>query len=121
MKKLAKEYDVAISRYYDEVNVEGQYTAPIANKLDTLTSRITSLQPGGTKLFVFHIGLDSPEMGAMEDLNPFGPKEMSKHRYAEWSALLSPSLQQLLKDPRYRPVNYKMMNDEKGLGSMKRP
>jgi predicted glycoside hydrolase/deacetylase ChbG (UPF0249 family) len=120
VEKLAKEYNVAISRYYDEINVEGQYTAPISSKLDTLTARVRSLQPGGTKLFVFHIGLDSPEMGAMEDLNPFGPKEMSKHRYAELTALLSPSMQKLLNDPRYRLVNYKMMNEEKGLQSMKR-
>ena len=121
VEKLAAEYKVGISRYFDEVNVEGQYTAPIASKLDTLTQRVQSLKPGGTKLFVFHIGLDSPEMSAMEDLNPFGPKEMSKHRYAELSALLSPSFQQLLQNQKYRLVNYRMMNEEKGRESMRRP
>jgi hypothetical protein len=57
----------------------------------------------------------------MEDANPWGPKDMSKHRNAERNALVSPAFQQLLRNPRYRLVNYRMMNEEKGLGSMKRP
>jgi ribosomal protein L29 len=60
-------------------------------------------------------------MSAMEDLNIFGPKEMSKHRHAELKALLSPQLQQLLHQKKFRLVNYRMLNEEKGLGSMKRP
>ncbi len=121
VEKLAAEYKVAISRYYDEVDVEGGYSAPVTNKLDTLSAKLRSLQPGGTKLFVMHIGLDTPEMAAMEDLNPTGPKEMSKHRNAELNALLSPQFQQLLHDKKYRLVNYRMLNQEKGPGSMKRP
>jgi hypothetical protein len=121
VEKLAAEFNVAISRYYDEVDVEGGYSAPVANKLDTLSAKLRSLQPGGTKLFVFHIGLDTPEMSAMEDLNPSGPKEMSKHRNGELNALVSPEFQKLLRDPRYRLVNYRTLIDEKGLKSMKRP
>ncbi|MBK6948885.1 MAG: ChbG/HpnK family deacetylase [Haliscomenobacter sp.] len=121
VEKLAKEYQVAISRYYDEVDVEGGYSAPVANKLDTLAAKVNGLQPGGTKLFVFHLGLDTPEMSAMEDLNPFGPKDMSKHRNAELNALIAPSFQQLLLEPRFRLVNYRMLNQEKGLGAMRRP
>lgn len=121
VEKLAAEYKLGISRYYDEVDVEGGYSAPVTNKLDTMIKKLGSLQPGGTKLFVIHIGLDTPEMSAMEDLNPFGPKEMSKHREAELRALLDPGFQRLLHDPKYRLINYRMMNEEKGLGSMKRP
>jgi predicted glycoside hydrolase/deacetylase ChbG (UPF0249 family) len=121
VEKLAKEYKLAISRYYDEVDVEGGYAAPVAGKLDTLTAKVKALQPGGTKLFVVHIGLDSPEMSAMEDLNPFGPKDMSKHRQAELDALLAPSFQQLIHSPEYRLVNYSRLTEEKGLDSMKRP
>ncbi len=121
VEKLAAEYKVAISRYYDEVDVEGGYAAPVANKLDTLTAKLKAVQPGGTKLFVVHIGLDTPEMNVMEDLNTFGPKDMSKHRQAELRALLSPAFQQLIHDAKYRLVNYRMLNEEKGLNSMKRP
>lgn len=121
VEKLAAEYKVAISRYYDEVDVSGVYTAPVAGKTDTLLSRLQALQPGGTKMFVTHIGLDSPEMAAMEDLNPAGPKEMSKHRNAELQAILSPVFRQVISQPRFRLVNYRMLNEEKGLQTMKRP
>lgn len=121
VEKLAAEYNLAISRYYDEVDVEGGYAAPVANKLDTMLKKVTNLQPGGTKLFVVHIGLDEPEMAAMEDLNPSGPKDMSKHRQAELRALLSLPFQELIYNDRYRIVNYRMLNEEKGLKSMKRP
>lgn len=121
VEKLAAEYGLAISRYYDEVDVEGGYAAPVANKLDTLLKKVTNLQPGGTKLFVVHIGLDEPEMAAMEDLNPSGPRDMSKHRQAELRALLAPNFQQLINSERFRIVNYRMLNEEKGLQRMKRP
>ncbi len=121
VEKLVAEYGLAISRYYDEVDVEGGYAAPVANKLDTLLKKVTNLQPGGTKLFVVHIGLDEPEMAAMEDLNPGGPRDMSKHRQAELWALLAPNFQQLINSERFRIVNYRMLNEEKGLKSMKRP
>jgi hypothetical protein len=121
VEKLAAEYKVAISRYYDEVDIAGGYTAPVTNKLDTLSEKVRTLEPGGTKLFVFHLGLDTPEMSALEDLNTFGLKEMSKHRQGEMKALVSPEFQKLLRDPKYRLVNYRMLNEEKGLKSMKRP
>lgn len=121
VEKLAAEYKIAISRYYDEVDVEGGYYAPISSKQDTMLLKLRTLQPGGTKLFVVHVGLDSPEMAAMEDLNVFGPKEMSKHRQSELNALISKEFQQLLRDPKYRLVNYGMLNQEKGIGTMKRP
>ncbi len=121
VEKLAKEYGVAISRYYDEVDVEGGYNTPVGSKQDTLMKKLKELQPGGTKLFVCHVGIDDAELAAIEDLNPFGPKEMSRHRQAELDVLVSPEFQQLLHDPRFRLVNYGMLNKEKGLGSMKRP
>ncbi len=121
VEKLAAEFKLGISRYYDEVAAEGWYFTPFENKLDTMMVKLRTAQPGRTNLFVIHVGLDTPEMNAMEDLNPFGPKEMSKHRYAELNALISPSFQQLLRDPKYRLVNYRLLNQEKGTGTMKRP
>jgi len=121
VEKLAAEYKLGISRYYDEVGIEGWYFATPADKQDSMLLKLKTLQPGGTKLFVIHVGLDTPEMNAMEDANPWGPKDMSLHRNAEFKALVSPQFQQLLRDPKYRPVNYRMMNEEKGLKAMKRP
>ncbi|NOT52544.1 MAG: ChbG/HpnK family deacetylase [Chitinophagaceae bacterium] len=121
VEKLAAEYKLGISRYYDEVDVAGWYFATPEHKLDSMLLQLQTMKQGGTKLFVLHIGLDSPEMAAMEDANPWGPKDMSKHRNGELIALLSPSIQKLLIDPKFRLVNYRMMNEEKGLQSMKRP
>lgn len=121
VEKIAAEYKIAISRYYDEVNIEGGYFTAPDSKLDTMIHKVKTLKPGGTKLFVVHVGLDSPEMNVMEDANPWGPKDMSKHRYAELKAVTSSRFLHLLRNPGYRLVNYRMMNEEKGLGAMKRP
>ena len=121
VEKLASEYHLAISRYYDEVDIEGWYFTPPTQKADTILAKLKALKPGGTKLFVLHVGLDTPELGAMEDLNPFGPKEMSKHRNAEFQALVSKPFQEALQSKKFRLVNYRMLNQEKGLKTMKRP
>ncbi len=121
VEKLAAEYKLGISRYYDEVGVEGWYFASPEHKLDSMLLQLQTIKPGGTKLFVIHVGLDSPEMAAMEDANPWGPKDMSKHRNGELNALIAPAFQKLLLDPKFRLVNYRMMKEEKGLDSMKRP
>jgi predicted glycoside hydrolase/deacetylase ChbG (UPF0249 family) len=121
VEKLAAEYGLAVSRYFDEVDVESGYSVQVENKLDTLLARTKALKAGGTKLFVIHIGLDDAELRAMEDLNVFGPKEMSRNRQSELNSLLSPKFQKLIHSDKYRLVNYKMLIDEKGLGSMKRP
>ena len=121
VEKLAKEYKLGISRYYDEVEVQGGYYAPVGSKLDTMLLKLRTVQPGGTKLFVVHVGLDGPEMNAMEDANPWGPKDMGKNRDGELHALIAPQFQEELHKERYRLVNYGMMNKEKGLEAMRRP
>lgn len=121
VEKLAAEYHVAISRYYAEEDVDVGYSATPQSKLDTLIKHTMTIQPGNTRLFVFHIGLETDEMNALEDLNPTGPKEMSKHRHAEFDALSSVKFQQLIHGQRFRLVNYGMLNQEKGLASMKKP
>ncbi len=121
VEKLAQEFYLAISRYFDEQDVDIGYFAAPENKLDTLVKHFSEMKPGGTKLIVFHVGLDTPEMQAMTDLNPFGPKEMSRHRNAERAALLSKRFQEMLHARNYWLVNYQTMIFEKGLGSMKRP
>lgn len=121
VEKLAAEFKLGISRYFGETDVNGVYAAPVTSKKDTLLTRMKELQPGAVRLLVFHVGENDAELSAMEDLNPFGPKEMSRHRLAERDALLSPEFAALLKDPKYRAVNYKMLIQEKGLASMRRP
>jgi predicted glycoside hydrolase/deacetylase ChbG (UPF0249 family) len=121
VEKLAKEYKLSISRYYKEDEVLGWYLATPANKLDSMMTNLKNKRGETPKLMVCHIGLETPEMNAMEDVNPNGPKEMSKHRNGELNALTSPEFQKLVHDPKYRLVNYRMLKEEKGLNAMKRP
>ncbi|MEO6612874.1 MAG: ChbG/HpnK family deacetylase [Chitinophagaceae bacterium] len=121
VEKLAAEYKLGISRYYGEEGIEGWYFTEPALKPDSMLYKLQTLQPGPTKLFVIHVGQETPEMNAMEDANPWGPKEMSRHRNAERAGLVSPAFQQLLRDPKYRLMNYRMIIDEQGLKAMKRP
>ncbi|MGZ3952593.1 MAG: ChbG/HpnK family deacetylase [Flavisolibacter sp.] len=121
VEKLASEYKLAISRYYNEEEVAGWYPVAPANKLDTMLLNLRKAEGTNPKLMVCHIGLETPEMNALEDVNPFGPKDMSKHRNAELNSLLSPQLQQLIHEPKYRLVNYGMLKKENGLNAMQRP
>jgi chitin disaccharide deacetylase len=121
VEKLAREYKLGISRYYNELAAEGWYFTPPADKKDSMLFKLKNLQAGRINLFVLHVGLETAEMNAMEDANPFGPKEMSKHRQGELNGLVSPAFQQLIHDPKYRLVNYKMLKEEMGVDNLKRP
>lgn len=121
VEKLASEYKLAISRYYNEDEVLGWYPAAPANKLDSMMVNLKKAQGQNPKLMVCHIGLETPEMNAMEDVNPNGPKDMSKHRNGELNSLTSPEFQKLIHDSKYRLVNYGMLKQERGLSTMQRP
>lgn len=121
VESLAKEYGLAISRYFDEVDVSGVYGAPPASKLDTLLSKTKVLSTPRINLVVFHIGLQSAEMDALLDMNSFGPTEMSKHREAELKALLSPQFRELLTSKHIQLTTYRDLVNQRGLKSMKRP
>ena len=121
VESLAKSYGLGISRYFGESDVEGVYSAPIASKTDTLLARTRSLPGSSINLMVFHVGLQSPEMDALEDLNSFGPRDMSKHRESELKALTSLSFQQLLQSKHVRLTSYREVIEETGLPAMKRP
>jgi predicted glycoside hydrolase/deacetylase ChbG (UPF0249 family) len=121
LESLAREYGLAISRYFGEVDVEGVYQAPIASKLDTLQAHTNLIGNGPIHLMVFHVGLQSPEMDALEDLNTFGPRDMSKHRQSELNALISPQFRDLLEKKHARITTYHELVRDRGLGAMKRP
>jgi predicted glycoside hydrolase/deacetylase ChbG (UPF0249 family) len=121
VEKLAREYKLGISRYFGEVDVEGWYGVPVEGKKDTLLQRLRTVEPGTPKLFVFHVGLEAPEMNALVDLNPFGPKDMSRHREAELRALLSPEFRSLINQGGFRLKTYADLIKEVGLSNMQRP
>ena len=115
VENLAKKYQLGISRYFGEIDVKNLYSIPIKNKTDSLVSIINRLEPGKKQLMVFHIGLATPEMNALVDLNPFGPPKMSRHRHAELTALCSKKFKKILKQKKVRLITYRKLISEQGL------
>ena len=121
VESLAKQYGLGISRYFGEMDVEGVYSAPVGSKIDTLLTRTESLPRTAINLMVFHIGLQTPEMDALEDMNSFGLREMSKHREAELKSLTSSRFHELIQTKHIRLTSYRELIKDSGLSSMKRP
>ncbi len=121
VEKLAAEYHLGISRYFGETDLEGWYTVPPEAKGDTVLAKLAEVQPGSTRLMVFHIGADTPEMSALTDMNSFGLKEMSRHRAAEFAALTSPEFRATAKRLGIRLITYRELIHSVGLDRMKAP
>jgi chitin disaccharide deacetylase len=121
VERLAKEYRVGISRYFGEQDVGGVYSAPIEAKTDTLLERLPGLTPGAVHLMVFHIGLDTPEMEALVDLNPFGLSNVGKQRQAELGALTSPEFRRTLEARNICATTYRGLVQMVGIDRMHRP
>lgn len=121
VEKLAKEYGLAISRYFGEKDVDGMYAVELAQKKSHLIDVVASLSADSPNLLVSHIIIDSPEAQALVDMNPSGPLNMSKHRQAELDALGSLAFRESLKKHGVRLITYKDLIDRIGLANMQSP
>ena len=121
VEKLAKEYGLAISRYFGEVDLESMYSVDIDKKKNYLFDLIEKVEADKINLLVCHIGKDYPELQAMIDMNSFGLNEMSKHRNAELNALISVKKQNIFEKNKIRLINYNDLINEIGLEKMKSP
>lgn len=121
VEKLADDYNLAISRYFGEVDIESMYSIDISEKKDHLINTLDNLKDGQINLLVCHIGKDNDEMQAMIDLNPFGPKEMSRHREAELNALLKAAKSNSFHQKGIMLINYDYLIKQLGLNTMKSP
>lgn len=119
VEKLAREYHLGISNYFQERYLNTMYNDPVDKKQDSLKVILSDLSRDRVNLLVCHIGQDTPELQAMIDLNSFGMKEMSKHRQAELNALLS--VKKEIMNGSLRLINYEKLISERGLKSMTRP
>jgi len=117
---LAKEYGLAMSGYFGEIYSNITYNAAIGDKTDSLLKHIGYMKPG-INMQVIHVGLDTPEMQALIDLNEFGLKNMSTHRRDEMRSLLDPEVRKLLIDKGIILITYKELIEVVGLEAMKRP
>jgi len=117
---LAKEYNLGISTYFGESYSSVTYGAGLQNKTDSLMAHLGKLKPG-LNLQVLHIGLNTPEMRALKDLNTFGLANMSLHRHAELNTLLSEDFRNAIKENNIELITYRDIIRSMGLGNMTRP
>lgn len=121
VENLANEYNLAISRYLGEEDVNGMYSIPVEAKYDHLVYALDSLDTEKVSLLVCHIGKDNDELSALIDLNEFGLKEMSKHRNAELNALFTAISNGDFTKRKIRLINYSELIKLKGREQMKSP
>ncbi len=120
VERLAAEYGLGIAQYFGEIYSNKTYHAPLGNKTDSLVAVIDKLGPG-INLQVVHTGLDTDEMRAMKDLNPFGLSDMSVQRQGELESILSPKFRDALIRNNIISVTYRDIIDRIGLENMRRP
>lgn len=120
VEKLAREYGLGLSRYFGERSVTIWGDAP-EDKLVRLLDHIRTV-PDGLSLLVIHLGMNTPEMAAMVDLNNADdPYRVAVHRQAELDAITSPAFRKAVAEAGIELVTYRDLIAERGLEAMAPP
>ncbi len=107
--------------YFNERSASLWDTAP-GKKLSTLLDIVGRLLPGRPSLLVMHLGLETPEMSALVDVNnPTDPFRVAQHRQAELEALTSPAFRQAISARGIELVTYRQIIERRRLATMVRP
>ena len=121
VEKLAREYKLGISRYFDEA-YETLWADPPEIKLSRLLQIVSQLQTDKINLLVIHLGQENPEMKALIDLNyPEDPFRVNQHRQAELDGLCSRAFEKALNQSHVKLVTYRDIISQLGLKVMHRP
>lgn len=120
-ERLAAEFGLGMSGYFEETSHDPQYRATPRDKADSLVAMVNRLTPG-VNMVITHVGIDDAELGALLDMNTDGGlSEMSKNRQGELDALLSPRFREALKARNVQLITYRQLIEMQGLKSMRRP
>ena len=121
VERLASEFGFGLATYFNERSASLWDVAP-GKKLTTLLEILGRLLPGRPNLLVMHLGLETPEMSALVDVNnPQDPYRVAKHRQAELDALISPAFRQAIRDRGITLTTYREIIEQRGLAAMTRP
>ncbi|GAB3921462.1 polysaccharide deacetylase family protein [Larkinella terrae] len=109
IQKLAKEYNLLIlDRNMQDLGVTGAgYIGPhatSAEKIESFSKMLESLEPGKTYLFVDHPGLDSPELRAIHHI---GYEQVAVDRQGVTDAWTSPKIKELIKAKGIQLIGYR--------------
>ena len=128
-EKLARKYKLGISTlsetvYFGETYKE-MWGEPVVTKKKAFIEYVTNkLSMNRPNLVVIHVGLQTPEMNALFDMNSGmmntkdGKPLTALHRETELNMLLSPEFKALV-NKRFKLSNYTELINERGLSSMK--
>ena len=107
VERLAQSYGLAISRYYGEQRPGNFSGGDYAEQQQRLVALVDSLAPDSLYLLVFHVGTDTPELQAMQDLNEGGVRNMSAQRQMELDMLRAPAFREALERNQVQLVSYR--------------
>jgi predicted glycoside hydrolase/deacetylase ChbG (UPF0249 family) len=117
---LAAEYGFGLARYFGEASVTIWGDEP-GDKLTSLLGHIRAIRPG-LNLLVIHLGMETPEMSAMVDMNnETDPYRVAIHRQAELDAITSSAFREAIEAAGIELLTYKNVVSEMGLESMAPP
>jgi predicted glycoside hydrolase/deacetylase ChbG (UPF0249 family) len=117
---LAEEYGLGLSRYFGETSVS-IWADPPEEKLTSLLGHVRNVRPG-LSLLVIHLGMETPEMSALVDMNnESDPFRTAIHRQAELEAITSPAFRMAIEGAGIELVTYREIIDTRGLDTMTAP
>ena len=121
VERLAREHGFGMAMYFNERSTSLWDVAP-ESKFTTLLDIVGRLLPGRPTLLVMHLGLETPEMSALVDVNnPTDPFRVAQHRQAELDALTSPAFRRAIADRGIQLTTYRQIVEQQGLAAMVRP
>jgi len=115
--KLAKEFKLGISGCFGEARLS-TYDVPYEEKKDAAIVTLSELEPGKTYLYVMHVGMDTPEMSALEQIGENSLLNMSKNREAQLNTLLSDAFREAVKKYNIELITYREFIKKNGWENM---
>lgn len=107
VERLGSEYHLGLMGYYGDDQFSPQYRAEPDAKLDSLLAAVGRLEPG-YHVLVTHLGIDTPELAALADMNTAEPLEnMSRHRQGELDAVTAKAFREALVRHGVTPITYR--------------
>jgi predicted glycoside hydrolase/deacetylase ChbG (UPF0249 family) len=104
--RLADEYGLIFSEFVSDYRMGGMYSQPPKEKKAAILKQLENMDKNGVNLLVCHLGKTGPEMDVLIDVNETGPKNMSKHREAEFKVLKSKAFRHAVEKHNIRLSNY---------------
>jgi predicted glycoside hydrolase/deacetylase ChbG (UPF0249 family) len=121
VEDLAGEYGLGLSQYFGEASASIWHIAP-EKKLTSVFQILDQVRTDRPNLLVIHLGMESPEMTALIDMNyPEDPFRVARHRQAELDAISSPAFRKAIAERGIELQTYRGLIEQKGLAAMVRP